>query len=64
MDPPLSETRATPTFRMGKESLTLEQTVYGALRDDLVEQRHVDMVLAYYNESAAKVEFTKRYRYS
>ena len=45
---------------MGKETLTLDQTVYGALREDLVDQRHVDMVFAYYNESAAKVEFTKR----
>ena len=37
---------------------TLDQTLYGALKDDLVTKRHVDMVFSYYNETTAMVEFT------
>ena len=44
---------------MGKDNLTIDQTVYGALRDDLVNKHHVDMVFAYYNEKTAKVELSK-----
>ena len=44
---------------MGKDNLTIDQTVYDALREDLVNKHHVDMVFSYYNERTAKVEFSK-----
>ena len=37
---------------------TLDQTVYAALRYDLDEKHHVDMVFSYYNEAAERVEYT------
>ena len=44
---------------MGRDNLTIDQTVYGALKDDLINKHHVDMVFSYYNEKTAKVEFSK-----
>ena len=44
---------------MGKDNLTIDQTVYGALRDDLANKHHVDMVFSYYDEKTARVEFSK-----
>ena len=38
--------------------LTLDETVYAALRLDLDEKRHVDMVFSYYNEAAERVEYS------
>ena len=43
---------------MAENALTLEQTVYGALRADLQEKRHIDMVFTYYNEDTAKTEYS------
>ena len=37
---------------------TLDETVYAALRRDLEEKHHVDMVFSYYNEAAERVEYT------
>ena len=42
---------------MARDLLTLDQTLYEALRVDLEEKRHVDMVFTYYNEATAKTEY-------
>ena len=34
--------------------LTLDQTLYAALRKDLEEKRHTDTVLSFYDEGAAR----------
>ena len=39
---------------------SIDQLVYEALRDDLEEKRHVDMVFSYYNEATGKVEHSSR----
>ena len=36
--------------------LTLDQTLYAALRKDLEEKRHTDTVLSFYDEGAAREE--------
>ena len=41
-----------------REDITLDDTVYAALRLDLEEKRHVDMVFSYYNAVAERVEYT------
>ena len=41
-----------------RETFTLDETVYAALRVDLEERRHVDMVFSYYNGVAERVEYT------
>ena len=43
--------------KMPGGDLTLDETVYGALRLDLDEKRHVDMVFSYYNEVSERVEY-------
>ena len=40
------------------EHITLDESVYAALRLDLEERRHVDMVFSYYNVVAERVEYT------
>ena len=35
---------------------TIDHWLYGALRDDLREEKHVDMVFSYYNETTGRVE--------
>ena len=44
--------------KMSGGHLTLDETVYAALRFDLDEKRHVDMVFSYYNEAAERVEYS------
>ena len=44
---------------MDADRLTIHETVFGALRDDLENRHHVDMVFSYYNDKTAKVEFSK-----
>ena len=39
---------------------TIDHLVYGALRDDLKDERHVDMVFSYYNETAGRVEYSAK----
>ena len=39
---------------------TLDQEVYSALRDDLEEKKHVDMVFSYFNDVRGKVEYSVR----
>ena len=34
--------------------LTLDQTLYAALKKDLEEKRHTDTVLSFYDEGAAR----------
>ena len=41
-----------------REAITLDESVYAALRLDLEERRHVDMVFSYYNGAAERVEYT------
>ena len=36
---------------------TIDHLVYGALRDDLKEERHVDMVFSYFNETTGRTEY-------
>ena len=36
-------------------SMTLDQVLYNALRRDLKEKRHTDMVISFYDETTAKV---------
>ena len=43
---------------MAQNLQTLDQTVFDALRVDLEEKRHVDMVFTYYNEATAKTEYS------
>ena len=46
-------------MEMEKDDLpTLDQEVYGALRDDLKEKKHVDMVFSYFNDVRGKVEYS------
>ena len=59
------ETNAT---RFKEDSATMDKTtcptidhlVYGALRDDLKTERHVDMVFSYYNETTGRVEYNAK----
>ena len=44
---------------MTMDAKSLDWTVYSALKHDLTNKQHVDMVLAYYNEATSKVEFSK-----
>ena len=44
--------------KMSRGDLTIDETVCAALRLDLDEKRHVDMVFSYYNEAAERVEYT------
>ena len=37
------------------KGLTLDQVLYAALKNDLVENRHTDAVLSFFDEGAAKV---------
>ena len=39
---------------------TIDHWLYGALRDDLREEKHVDMVFSYYNDLTGKVEHRAR----
>ena len=43
--------------KIPRGDLTLDETVYAALRLDLNEKRHVDMVFSYYNEVSERVEY-------
>ena len=43
---------------MAQSLRTLDQTVYDALRVDLEEKHHVDMVFTYFNEATAKTEYS------
>ena len=43
-----------------KNEQSIDQLIYEALRDDLEERRHVDMVFSYYNEATGKVEHSTR----
>ena len=43
---------------MAQNLRTLDHTVYDALRVDLEEKHHVDMVFTYYNEATAKTEYS------
>ena len=43
-----------------KNSQSIDQLIYEALRNDLEERRHVDMVFSYYNEATGKVEHSTR----
>ena len=45
---------------MERSDLTLDQEVYSALREDLEQKNHVDMVFSYYNDSRGKVEYSMR----
>ena len=37
---------------------SLDQTIYTALKDDLITKHHVDILFSYYNETTSTVEFT------
>ena len=43
-----------------KNEQSIDQLIYEALRDDLEERQHVDMVFSYYNEATGKVEHSTR----
>ena len=45
---------------MERSGLTLDQEVYSALREDLEQKKHVDMVFSYFNDSRGKVEYSVR----
>ena len=39
---------------------SLNRTIYGALKNDLISKKHVDMVFSYFNEITETVVFTTR----
>ena len=41
------------------DDCSLDETLYSALKDDLITKRHTDMVFVYYNETTAMVEFSR-----
>ena len=45
---------------MERRDQTLDQEVYSALREDLEQKKHVDMVFSYFNDSRGKVEYSMR----
>ena len=41
------------------DDCSLDETLYSALKDDLITKHHTDMIFAYYNETTAMVEFSR-----
>jgi hypothetical protein len=44
--------------KCNEEAMSLDQTIFSELKSDLHERRHVDVVLAYYNDRECKTKYT------